>query len=165
MKVYIIAALSADGFIAKNNTEPSTKWTSKEDTEFFRERTKKSGIIIMGSRTFETFGAKPLPGRRNIIYTESKKYSDVETTKENPKDLIERLEKEGVEEVAICGGSEIYTMFVEAGVVDKLYLTIENIIFGDGIKLFKRKIDLPVKLRKHTEIGPNTVVLEYEAIR
>lgn len=165
MKVYIIAALSADGFIAKNNSEPSTKWTSKEDTEFFRERTKKSGVIIMGSRTFETFGAKPLPGRRNIIYTESKKYKDVETTKENPKDLIERLEKEGVEEVAICGGSEIYTMFAEAGVVDKLYLTIENIIFGDGIKLFKRKIDLPVKLRKHTEIGPNTVVLEYEAIR
>ncbi len=162
MKTYIIAALSVDGFIAKNNTESSTKWTSKEDTAFFRERTKKTGVMIMGSTTFETFGGKPLPGRRNIIYSRSKKYEGVETTSESPKDLLNRLKKEGVEEVAICGGSSIYTLFAEAGLVDKLILTIENVIFGEGVRLFNKKIDLKICLALHQQIGPNTVVLEYD---
>lgn len=119
----------------------------------------------MGSTTFETFGGKPLPGRRNIIYSRSKKYEGVETTSESPKDLLNRLKKEGVVEVAICGGSSIYTLFAEAGLVDKLILTIENIIFGEGVRLFNKKIDLKICLALHQQIGPNTVVLEYEVIR
>jgi len=165
MKTYIIAALSADGFIAKNNTEPSTKWTSKEDTSFFRERTKKSGVMVMGSTTFETVGAKPLPERRSIIYSRTKKYEGVETTSESPRDLMLRLEKEGVEEVAIVGGSQIYTMFAESELIDKLYLTIENVIFGEGIRLFNKKIDMKIKLVSETQIGPNTIVLEYEVLK
>jgi dihydrofolate reductase len=165
MKVFIIAALSADGFIAKDNTEPSTKWTSKEDTDHFIERTKKAGVVVMGSKTFETFGAKPLPSRRNIIYTQAKKYDGVETTNESPRGLLTKLEKEGVEEVAICGGSTIYTLFAEAGVVDKLILTIENVAFGKGVSLFNNKVDLNLNLVSNTQIGSNTVVLEYDVNR
>lgn len=165
MKIYIIAALSADGFIAKDNTEPSTKWTSKEDTAHFMERTKKTGVVIMGSKTFETFGAKPLSGRRNIIYSSDKKYEGVETTKDRPEDLIKKLEKEGVGEVAICGGASIYTMFMEAGLVDKLILTIEGVVFGEGVKLFNSKINFSLKLISSNQIGPNTIVLEYKVIR
>jgi dihydrofolate reductase len=161
MQVFIIAALSADGFIARDNKEPSTKWTSKEDTRHFIERTKKAGVIVMGSRTFETFGAKPLPNRRNIIYSRAKKYSEVETTRESPNELLARLKKEGVSEVAIAGGSSIYTLFAEAGVVNNLILTLENVIFGEGVPLFNKKIDMKVNLASHTQIGPNTVVLEY----
>lgn len=165
IKTFIIAALSADGFIAKNNTEPSTKWTSKEDTKFFIERTKKAGVMVMGSTTFETFGAKPLPGRRTIIYSKSKKYEGVETISETPKDLLARLEKEGVKEVAICGGSSIYTLFAENNVVDKMYLTIENVVFGDGAKLFNKKVDMDLELVKSEQIGPNTIVLEYNVLK
>jgi dihydrofolate reductase len=165
MKTFIIAALSADGFIAKDNSEPSTKWTSKEDTKYFIERTKKAGVIIMGSRTFETVGAKPLPGRRNIIYSRTKKYEGVETTDESPKELLARLGKEGVSEVAIAGGSHIYTLFAEAKAVDKIIITIENIIFGEGVRLFNKKIDMKIKLTTHTQIGPNTVVLEYDVVK
>jgi dihydrofolate reductase len=165
MRAFIIAALSADGFIAKDSTEPSTKWTSEEDTRHFIEQTKKAGAIVMGSKTFETFGAKPLPGRRNIIYSQTKKYEGVETINESPEALLARLKEEGVEEVAICGGAAIYTLFAEAGVVDKLILTVESVVFGKGISLFNKKLDLDINLASHNKIGPNTIVLEYNVTR
>jgi dihydrofolate reductase len=152
-------------FFGRDEKEASTKWTSKEDTKHFIETTKKAGAIIMGSKTFETFGAKPLPGRRNIIYTNSKKYEGAESTDESPKDLLAQLEKEGVEEVAVCGGSSIYTLFAEAGLVDKMILTVEGIVFGEGIRLFNKKLDLNLKLLSQTQIGPDTVVLEYGIIK
>lgn len=161
MNVFIIAALSADGFIARETREPSTRWTSKEDTRHFMERTKQAGVVIMGSKTFETFGAKPLPGRRTIIYSRSKKYGGAETTNELPRELIERLKKEGVKEVAIAGGSSIYTLFAKAGVVNTLILTVEGVVFGDGLPLFDEKVFLAIELASHTQIGPNTLVLEY----
>jgi dihydrofolate reductase len=164
MKTFIIAALSADGFISKDNTEPSIKWTSKEDTQFFREQTKKAGTMIMGRTTFETTGAKPLPGRRTIVYSRDKKYEGVETTNESPKDLLARLDKEGVKEVAIVGGSSIYTLFAKEKLVDKMFLTIENVIFGEGIRLFNEKVDVNLELVSSNQIGPNTIVLEYKVL-
>jgi len=165
MNIYIIAALSADGFIAKDINEPSTKWTSKEDTKHFMERTKRTGVIVMGSKTFETFGSKPLPGRRNIVYSANKQYENVETTKESPYDLLKRLENEGINEVAICGGASIYTMFMEASLIDKLILTIEGVVFGNGVRLFKSRLNFSLKLVSSEQIGPNTVVLEYDIIK
>lgn len=162
MKTFIIAALSADGFIAKNKEESSTKWTSPEDTKHFIEKTKDAGVVVMGSTTFETFGSKPLSGRRNIIYTHSKQYENAETTNESPDKLLERLESEGIETVAIAGGSSIYTMFAKSGLVDKLILTIENTVFGQGMNLFTESLDLDLTLNSNTQIGPGTVVLEYE---
>lgn len=162
MKIFIIAAISLDGFIARDKTDLSTKWTSKEDTSHFLEKTKKAGVVIMGSKTFETFGAKPLPDRRNIIYSRTKKYEGVETTKEGVKELLNRLEKEGVKEIAVCGGASIYSLFLEANLVDRIILTIENVIFGYGIKLFDKKIDCEIELEKVKQIGPNSVVLEYK---
>src|SRR4051812_4344841 len=121
IRAFIIAAVSADGFIARNDTEISTSWTSSEDTKKFVELTKKAGVVVMGSKTFETFG-KPLKDRKNIIYSRgqdkkyAKKYEGTEVTQESPQELLQRLEKEGFTEVAICGGASIYTLFMEAGV-------------------------------------------------
>jgi dihydrofolate reductase len=165
IKTFIIAALSADGFIAKDQSEPSTRWTSKEDTGHFIDRTKKAGVVILGSKTFETFGARPLKERRTIVYSRNKKYKSVETTDEPPKELLKRLEKEGVSEVAIAGGSSIYTMFAENQAVDKLILTVEGVVFGSGIPLFNKKLDIKIRLIDHKKIGPNTVVLEYNVVK
>ena len=60
MKVFIIAAISADGFIAKDPKEPSTSWTSLVDKKHFSEITKRAGTVVMGAKTYETIG-KALP--------------------------------------------------------------------------------------------------------
>ena len=163
MKIFIIAALSADGFIARNRGELAN-WTSKEDKKRFVELTKRAGVIVMGHTTFETIG-KALPGRRNIVYT-SKKISipGAECTHELPAALAIRLEKEGVRELAVCGGASIYTLFMKSSLVDTLYLTLEPIIFGEGLRLFSEKIPATLTLVS-SEQKEQSVFLEYQLVR
>ena len=70
MKTFLIATLSADGFIAKNSTHSPLTWRSAGDRKFFIERTKQAGLIIMGLNTAKA-SKRPLPNRRNIIYADS----------------------------------------------------------------------------------------------
>ena len=167
MNVFIIAAQSADGFIARNSNEPSINWTSKEDKEFCQERTKKAGVIVVGSKTFATF-RKPLPDRLNIVYTRHPEKIPISrvirTSSLPPEELIRQLEKERYSEVAVCGGSQIYTMFMEAGVVNKLYLTVEPMLFGKGIKLFDKAAERRLELVQVKNLNRYTLLLEYNLL-
>ncbi len=161
MQVFAIAAETKDGFIAKNDSENSMSWTSKEDKNFFIEKTKEAGTVIMGRKTFETFG-KPLKNRRNIILSrQDLKIDGVETTSESPEDLIARLEKEDTKEVAIIGGAEIYKTFIEKGLVQKVFLTQENIEFGEGVPFLPQELRQKLKLVSSTNLSPNTILFEY----
>lgn len=161
MKVYIIAAVSADGFIAKSANE-LIDWTSLEDKKLFREMTKKSGVVIMGGNTYRTFKS-PLANRRNIVITrQAINEKGVETTQETPEVLIARLEKDGYPEVAVAGGREIYTMFLQAGIVTDIYLTVEPIMFGAGFSLASAPLDIKLALAEVRKINENSVLLHYK---
>lgn len=162
MKVFAIASVTADGFIGKT-ADHLADWTSPEDKKLFVRLTKQAGIMVMGSRTFATIG-RALPERRTIVYTSKPELINVEgveTTNEAPADLIDRLRKEGAEGIAICGGSLIYSMFVDAGLVDELYLTVEPIIFGKGIPLFNGELDIKLSLIETSKLNEHTVLLHY----
>lgn len=143
MKVFLIAAISADGYIGRNNTH-SADWTGGEDKKKFIQLTKEAGVIIMGSTTFRTIG-KALPDRRNIVYTlnpQTITADGVETTDEEPAELLQRLEAEGCQAVAICGGASIYDLFIRGGLVDEVYLTAVPVFFGKGLPLFTGRLNI-----------------------
>ena len=174
---FLIAAISLDGFIAQQLNQPSTAWTCQEDKKFFHKKTKQAGTIVLGKTTFETIGF-PLPNRLNIVYTSSsaetlaKKYNfstsqasadNFRTTALQPAALVEQLAKEGKKQLAVCGGSSIYTQFMQAGLVNKLFLTVEPVVFGQGIKLFNQPINqklLLVSSKKLNQQG--SLLLEYD---
>ena len=172
MNCFIIAALTTDGFIGRDIVHNSTRWTSKEDAIWFAKKSKKAGIVVMGRATYETIG-KPLSDRITIIYSRNavetrlvKNQSKLEKnqvyyTQDKPKELLSMLEQLGFGEVAISGGSSIYTMFIQAGVVDRLYLTIEPILFGDGVKLFNQSVKLSLQLLSTKQLSEQTLLLEY----
>lgn len=162
--VFIIAALTADGFIGKNNSH-FADWTSKEDKAFFVEMSKKAGVVVMGLNTFNTI-KKPLKDRVNIVYSEEEIHCEgVETTSKEPKKLLEELYERGFKEVVIAGGSQIYTLFMEAGLVNALYLTVEPLVFGSGISLFNKQIEKKLELKNIQKIGEQTLMLEYMVIK
>lgn len=164
MKVILIAALSADGFIGKTR-DHLADWTSPEDKKMFVELTKQAGVIVMGRNTYETIG-KALPGRLNIVYTSQPLNNpDVEATNEEPQALISRLANSGYSKVAICGGQAIYDLFLSAGVVDEIYLTIEPRLFGDGISLFKETTDINLKLISQQKLNDDTLNLHYKVLK
>lgn len=164
MNVFIIAAVSADGFIAREANQPAN-WTSKEDKKVFVALTKRAGVMIMGRTTYETIG-KALPGRRNIVYS-SKPIDnpDIEVTDEEPAELLKRLEAEGHSEVAICGGQSVYDMFLKDGLVHEIFLTLEPKLFGTGMSLFSSSVDTDLNLKNVAKLNNATLLLEYEVIQ
>ena len=52
---FMIAAQTQDGFIARQENDLSTRWTSKEDAAFFKQKTIAAEVIVMGRTTYETF--------------------------------------------------------------------------------------------------------------
>ena len=66
MTIRIIAAVSKNGVIGKDNALP---FDYPEDLKWFRKSTVDSNVI-MGRKTFEGIG-KPLPKRRNFVITRS----------------------------------------------------------------------------------------------
>lgn len=162
MKTFIIAAITADGFIGRDNGH-TADWTGSADKKVFVRLTKEAGVIVMGSRTFATIG-RALPERRTIVYTthpESITAPDVEATTEPPADLLTRLEREGATAVAICGGASIYDLFVRAGLAQELYLTVTPRLFGQGLGLFEDSLDITLTLLDSTPLDENAVLLHY----
>lgn len=170
MEVILIAAITLDGFIARAEHQVSTAWTSKEDAKWFSQKTKEIGLCIMGRTTYETIG-RPLPGRQIIVI--SKSGSSIEsftvgtpdtviTTHSSPKEIIEFLQLKRQQAVAICGGSSIYSQFLQAGLVNRLYLTIEPVLFGEGIGLLNQSTDIRLKQISENALTEHTFVREYE---
>lgn len=159
MKTFLIVAMTADGKIAKHKDHLAS-WTSKEDKKFFVERTKTAGVLIMGQTTYETIG-KAMPGRLTVVYSK-KTYPGVETTTKDPAELLKDLEARGYNEVAICGGSTIYTMFMKAKLIDTLYITVEPLLFGEGLSIFNEPLDVTLKLETFKPLNDKgTLLLEY----
>lgn len=162
MKVFLIAAETKDGFIAKSDSQNSMDWTSAEDKKFFVEKTKSAGTVIMGRKTFETFG-RPLKDRRNIVMSRQDiEIPGVEMTNESPEALIARLKSENTNEVAICGGAEIYKLFMEKGLVDEVFITQEDVEFGEGVPFLNPELRQKMKLVSSTNLSANTLLLEYK---
>ncbi len=160
MRTFIIVALSADGYIAKDEKH-SAFWTSKADKARFVKLTKEAGVVVMGSHTYDTL-PHPLKERVNIVYSRSRNFEGAETTQKSPLELLKDLEARGFKNVAICGGTQIYTMFMKAKVIDTIYLTVEPIIFGKGIGLFNEDLLFNLKLKSIQESKESgSLLMEY----
>jgi len=162
MTCFIIAAVTADGYIGKNATH-AAMWTGKADKRRFIALTKQARVVVMGLNTWQTLGGKPLKDRHHVIYSPTPIDNlppEAEVTTKSPRDLLADFASRGFSEVAICGGSMIYTMFMQSGLVDKLYLTIEPILFGDGMRLFKGDLDCKLEL-VNSAVEEGALLLEY----
>ncbi len=162
MRIFIVAALTADGFIGRTSGH-TADWTGGEDKKVFVRLTKEAGVIVMGSRTFATIG-RALPGRRNIVLTsrpEEITTEGIEATNEAPADLVRRLANEGVEAIAICGGATVYDAFMQEGLVDEIYLTYVPTLFGQGVPLFKDTLSTQLELAEETRLSDGGVLVHY----
>lgn len=125
MIISLIAAVSENGVIGSDNDLP---WHLPADLKYFK-RTTLGHPIIMGRKTFESFGGRPLPKRRNLVLTRDTTYSvsgaEVFTSLDQ---ALNSCSDE--DEVFICGGAQIYELAFPRS--DRLYLTeIHATVKGD----------------------------------
>jgi len=168
MKVFIIAASTLDGFIAQFPNQKSTKWTSQQDFQHFIKITQQAGVVILGRVTYDTIG-KPLKNRLNIVLTsrpQPSKFSNLVYTHDSPQKILADLKKQGHQNIAICGGASIYSLFLDNNLIDEIYLTLEPIFFGQGISLFSKPCHQKLKLldcQKANSQG--TLFLHYQVLK
>jgi dihydrofolate reductase len=123
MIVSAIAAMDKNNLIGIGLKMP---WHLPKDFSYFKETTTNHPIL-MGRKTFESIGCRPLPNRPHVIISsnpelsfESKKVYSV-TTVEDAIALAGSLN--GNDEIFICGGGQIYAYAIEHKLIDKLYIT------------------------------------------
>lgn len=129
-----IAACSKNRVIGIDNKLP---WNIPEDLKFFRDKTK-GHILIMGRKTFDSIGSKPLPGGRyHIIVTRNSDYiyshPMVKVVQTMDQAVAEAKKKVGEfpSEIFVCGGGEIYNLSLPF--LDRVYLTmIDTVVKGDS---------------------------------
>jgi len=121
MIISLIWAMADNRVIGIKNRLP---WKLPADMKWFRQNTMGKPIM-MGRLTFESFGAKPLPGRRNIIISRDANYrSDF---KEGEIEVFTSIESalealKGTDEVMIIGGMSLYEQALP--IANRLYMTL-----------------------------------------
>ena len=89
------------------------------------------------------------------------KIEGVEFTSESPRDLVARLERDGHKTLALAGGGTIYAQFLKEGLVDELFLTIEPVLFGNGVPLCDGIERINLRLVETKPMGDQAVLLHY----
>ena len=145
MTVCAIVACDTEHGIGKNGGLP---WPhNKEDMQWFKEHTT-GGVVVMGRKTWESIGSKPLPNRINLVISNS-------VVQGNPdgvyygeiQRLLQAIQSDYPSEtVWVIGGGGIYRQAIPA--CDKLYLTkfkqsydCDTFIDPDQLKPFIRLVD------------------------
>jgi dihydrofolate reductase len=110
--------MSENGVIGRDGGIP---WRLPSDLARFK-RTTMGHAIVMGRKTWESLGKKPLPGRHHVVITRRKGYAvppgvDVVASFE---EALERLR--GEEEVFVVGGEKVYAAALP--LAGRVYLTV-----------------------------------------
>ncbi|MDD4575929.1 MAG: dihydrofolate reductase [Bacteroidales bacterium] len=115
----IIVAVGKNLEIGKDN---QLLWHISEDLKYFKKVTSGK-TIVMGHNTWKSLPFKPLPNRKNIVFSHQK---DLQIEGVSIVHTIEDLNKvlKTDEEVFIMGGAIIYKHFIN--IANTIYITRVN---------------------------------------
>ncbi len=172
MEVTLIAAQSLDGFITRHD-EPGTAFTSAADKTHFAATLARFDASVMGGETYRVarsvIRSRLTAARRRLVLTRNPgAYAgdavpgQLEFTSASPLELVRQLASQGHRRCALLGGAQVHRLFLAAGCVDFLELSVEPRIFGSGVPLVGGRLDLHLTLDRHERIAQSdTLLLTY----
>ena len=130
---HVIVAHDLNRGIGIDNKIP---WHLPVDMAYFKKTTTtatkgKQNAVIMGRKTWESIPEKfrPLPGRINIVLSKSVTEIDGALVAHSFDNALQQCEQDdGIDQVFVIGGSQIYDIAIQHKQCDTLYVT----------KVFKR---------------------------
>jgi len=142
-KVSIIVATDKNGVIGKAGKIP---WYCSEDLKYFKKKTVNQ-TIIMGRKTYDSLGNRPLKNRLNIVISASLKKAKFDINLFNEKDgpfIVASLEEslrlareKNRGEIFVVGGQSIYNLFLGKNLIQKIYHSIMDIKIKNGDAWFE----------------------------
>jgi len=143
MKVILYMATSINGFITKG--EDDSNWVSETDWAQFDKLARESKIIVMGRNTYYQFDDDfPVEGALNVVMTHDaellKKSIENKSlfTEKSPEEVVKFASEKGFEQIMLIGGMTLNTAFMEAGLIDEIWLSVHPLFIGEGKTLTKQ---------------------------
>lgn len=145
MQVALFAVQSLDGYITRRQTAGDA-FASEADRVHFREAIRACDACVMGGTTYDLSKARmrpeAFPALRRVVWTRNPEARAAERlpgvlefTSESPVETAARLRADGRRRCAVLGGGQVNAAWLEAGLVDELWLTVESALFGEGTPL------------------------------
>lgn len=138
MKVILYMAITVNGYIAKEDDD--TDWITELEWNSYSATIRRAGCLIIGHRTYDILTKQPEYkelGKVKIVVVSSKNFKTIapnHLTAKNPKAALRLLTD--FKEVVVAGGGILNSTFMKESLVDEIYLDVEPIILGKGVKLF-----------------------------
>lgn len=175
MRIVLLAAQSVDGFITEHD-RPGSGFASDEDQQQFHAALRECDCSVMGRATYEVARdeiRKHLTNRRlRVVMTRSPAahHRDVvagalEFSSASAADIAANLRARGLQRCAVLGGSQVNALFLAAGLVDELWITIEPRVFGQGTPFVNQVLHARLKLESCDRLNADTLLLKYAVDR
>lgn len=140
-KVILNLAVSLDGFIEGPNGE--FDWCLTDQDYGMKGFMKRIDAVFMGRKSYEVVrkmgGENPYPKMKNYVFSHTLKQVDADSIlvsgdlEEEAKAILSQRGKD----VWLFGGSSLVTSFVNANLVDELWLAVHPLLLGAGKPLFQ----------------------------
>lgn len=133
--VVLISAVSENNVIGRDGDMP---WKLSTDLKRFKAMTLGKPVIL-GRKTLESFGGRPLPGRPHVVITRNPalQVEGCRMVASLPEALVlarQIAAETGAAEICVIGGGEIYAQAIDDA--DRLYITHVETQISDGDTFF-----------------------------
>jgi dihydrofolate reductase len=171
MTLSLIAVASVNSLITRND-ESGTGFASKADETWFRQKLRESDLVLMGGATYRaarnTVRENARIGPPRWVFTRHRERCAgegipgcLEFRGLDRDTLIADIEKNGYEAIALVGGPALSGWFVDHGLVDDLYLTLEPYLFSSGTPLVTLATNTDLNLQSVSQLSEQTLLLHY----
>jgi len=145
-KVILAAGITLDGYIARPDGATDYLVMTKESSAVMSKFFSTIDAMVMGRKTYDAAmaimgGVYQPPGPRTESYVFSRSQPPGERggvifTNESPAAWLRKIRKRRGKHIWHAGGGELARSFLEADLVDEMFLGVVPILLGDGLPLF-----------------------------
>jgi dihydrofolate reductase len=176
MHVTLLTAQSLDGFITRHDA-PGSGFASAEDQKHFRAALAGFDCSVMGSVTYrgarDLICTQPVAKRLRVVltrtpadYAAEAQPGSLEFINDPPAKVLAGLRARGFKRCGLLGGAQVHGLFLAAGLVDEIWLTVEPVLFGGGTPLLAARVDVRLELLASEKLNAaGTLLLRYRVVR
>ncbi len=137
LNITMIMVMSIDGVVSRAIGESVSVWSSKEDKGHLESIVKDFDAVVMGSKSFKRI--KFADTKYIVLTNDTNKWGDISSNPNfmggSAQEIYSYLQNQGFKRIALLGGPVTNALFLQAGMVDEILLTVEPYMFGEGRKM------------------------------
>ena len=159
-KVILSVAVNLDGFIEGNKGEYN--WCPPPSAKEMKAFMDGIDTIFVGRKSFELIGKNSFPGKKLYVFSNTID-SDQKRISVITKDVVanvKSIKKEEGKDIWLFGGANLTTTFLNANLIDEMWLGIVPVVLGSGKPLFQN-----ISQRHHFTVVQSTPSEGYLSVK